>query len=63
MSEPEQEERCDIKIWCPECQRSEYTTSGDKYLCAGCGKIMDLKHEVHHEIFPHLNGIDDHSSG
>jgi hypothetical protein len=24
---------------------------------------MELKHEVHHEGFPHMNGIDDHSSG
>lgn len=59
----EKDQRCDTRIWCKECQRSEYTTSGDKYLCAACGKILELKHEVHHEIFPHVSGIDDYSSG
>jgi len=50
---------CDIRVWCQSCQRSEYTQSGEKYLCASCGKIMDLKHEMHHEHFPHLSGDKD----
>lgn len=53
------EERCDIKVWCQACQRSDYTTSGDKYLCSTCGKIMVLDHEMHHEHFPHLSGDKD----
>jgi hypothetical protein len=53
------EERCDIKVWCDACKRSEYTTSTDKYLCATCGKIMVLDHEMHHEHFPHLSGDKD----
>ena len=52
-------ERCDIRVWCEECRRSEYTTSGEKYLCSSCGKILDLTHEVHHEIFPHVVGDKD----
>ena len=57
------EKECDIKIWCEECRQSNYTTSGEKYLCASCGKILNLDHEVHHEIFPHVCGVDDYSSG
>ncbi|SNB47356.1 hypothetical protein [Geobacter sp. DSM 9736] len=49
-------ESCDTRIWCEECKRSDYTDSGDKYLCNGCGKIINLDHEVHHEIFPHISG-------
>lgn len=64
MSDPEKQEAgCDVKVWCKECQRSEYTYSGDKYLCATCGKPLNLDHEVRHEIFPHVSGIDDQSSG
>jgi hypothetical protein len=51
-SEPE----CDIKVWSGTCEQSEYTTPGDKYLCASCGKIASLNHEVHHEHFPHVSG-------
>jgi hypothetical protein len=50
------EKTCDVRIWCPECQRDEYVTSGDKYLCVYCGNIMSLDHEVRHEIFPHVSG-------
>jgi len=53
---------CDVKIWCGDCERGEYTTRGDKYLCAVCGKILNLGHEVHHEIFPHVSGDEDHLS-
>ena len=47
------------KLWCHECQRSDYVTLEDKYLCASCGKILSLDHEVHHEIFPHVSGDTD----
>jgi hypothetical protein len=53
---------CDVKAWCPSCQRSDYTTEGDKYLCATCGKIVNLQHEVHHEHFPHVSGDEDDMS-
>lgn len=58
MSEPN-EESCDIRIWCPDCERSDYATSGDKYLCTTCGKAMESPHSVHHEIFPHVAGDKD----
>ena len=51
--------RCDIKVWCQSCERSEYTSEGDKYLCTTCGKIMGLDHEVRHEPFPHVSGDKD----
>lgn len=47
---------CHVRVWCAECKRSDYTTSGDKYLCASCGKIMNLDHEVGHDMFPHVSG-------
>lgn len=56
------ERSCDIRVWCEECKRSEYTTQGEKYMCATCGRIMDLGHEVHHEIFPHVSGDKDNLS-
>lgn len=63
-NEPEaQEGSCDVKIWCSECQKSDYKTLGEKYLCVTCGKIIGLNHEVRHEIFPHVSGSDDVSSG
>ncbi len=55
----EQKKSCDIKIWCKECERSEYTRLGDKYLCASCGKIINLDHEVNHDIYPHITGDTD----
>ncbi len=50
------EERCDTKVWSGECRQSDYTTGEKKYLCAVCGIISDLDHEVHHEHFPHVSG-------
>ena len=47
---------CDVKMWCGSCQHNEYTHEGEKYLCATCGKIMTLDHEIHHEHFPHISG-------
>ena len=50
---------CDIRVWSKECERSDYATVEDKYLCAVCGKIPDLDHEVRHDIFPHVSGDTD----
>jgi 5-methylcytosine-specific restriction endonuclease McrA len=47
---------CDVKEWSPSCERGDYQSQGDKYLCAVCGKITKLDHEMHHEHFPHLSG-------
>ena len=56
------ENRCDIRVWCESCRQTEYKTQADKYLCATCGKIMVLDHEMHHEPFPHLSGDKDNLS-
>ena len=53
---------CEIRVWSDSCRRSEYTTEAEKYLCAACGKIPVLHHEVHHEHFPHLFGDEDEMS-
>lgn len=53
------EHACDVRVWCPSCQHNTYTQEADKYLCDACGKIMELKHEMHHEHFPHLSGDKD----
>ena len=53
---------CDIRVWSAACERSEYKTEGDQYLCATCGNIVGLNHEVHHEMFPHICGDDDNLS-
>jgi hypothetical protein len=53
---------CDVKIWSGSCERSEYSDPGEKYLCATCGKIAGLDHEVHHEGFPHVCGDEDNLS-
>ncbi len=53
---PMTEERCDIRIWSGECERSDYTTMSEKYLCSSCGTIPGLDHEMHHEIYPHIAG-------
>ena len=58
LSEPS----CDVRVWSGSCDHSEYTTAGDKYLCASCGTIVGLNHEVHHEVFPHVSGDDDNLS-
>jgi len=55
-------ERCDIRVWCEACRRDDYRTEGDKYLCASCGKIMVIDHEMRHEPFPHLSGDEDNLS-
>ena len=53
---------CDVRVWCAACERSDYKTEGDKYLCATCGKIVGLTHEVHHEVFPHVSGDEENLS-
>lgn len=53
------EESCDIRVWSEECRHDISTTSGEKYLCAACGKIPGLDHEVRHEIFPYVSGDED----
>ena len=58
----EREESCDIRVWCEECKRSDYTTLEGKYQCASCGKLLHLDHEVHHEGFPHVTGDTDNQS-
>jgi len=56
------EASCDIRVWSGACERREYATEGDQYLCATCGSIAGLNHEVHHEVFPHISGDDDNLS-
>ena len=47
----ENENSCDIRIWCEDCQRCDYTTIGDKYVCATCGKFLHLDRNVHQAEF------------
>jgi hypothetical protein len=56
------DERCDIRVWSDSCRRSEQTDQSDKYLCAACGSVPVLHHEMHHEHFPHLCGDEDELS-
>jgi len=53
---PPQADRCDIRIWSGDCRQSSYSTDGEKYLCASCGVISSLDHEVNHGIFPYVSG-------
>lgn len=53
------DEGCDIRVWSGDCEHSGSATIGDKYLCDFCGKIIDLNHEVNHEIFPYVTGDPD----
>jgi hypothetical protein len=47
----EQDKTCDIRIWCEECQRCDYTTEGDKYHCASCGKLLHPDPDMHQANF------------
>ena len=47
----EQEKSCDIRIWCEECQLCDYTTDGDSYVCASCGKNLQIDRDVHQANF------------
>jgi hypothetical protein len=57
--ETRSEDRCDVRVWADSCQRSEFSSRSDKYLCASCGTIPVLDREMHHEHFPHLSGDKD----
>lgn len=48
--------RCDIKTWSGDCQQNSYQSEGEKYLCASCGTISHLDHEVVHDGFPYVSG-------
>ena len=52
-------EGCDTRIWSVNCEHRDYKTGGEKYLCSTCGKIINLDHEIRHEIFPHIMGDTD----
>jgi 5-methylcytosine-specific restriction endonuclease McrA len=56
------EERCDTRIWSGECQRDDFATGGEEYLCTSCGTLRYLDHEVRHEIFPYVSGDTDNLS-
>jgi hypothetical protein len=58
LSRPE----CDIRVWSAACTHSDYKTEGDRHLCASCGTIVSLNHEVRHVPFPHISGDDDNLS-
>ncbi|HLO24990.1 MAG TPA: hypothetical protein VK187_02675 [Geobacteraceae bacterium] len=47
----EQEKSCDIRIWCEECQRCDYTIDGEKYICVSCGKPLKVDRKVHQANF------------
>lgn len=55
----EKEQACDVKIWCDACKKCDYTVVDGEYLCASCGKLLHVDHEVHHEGFPHVSGDTD----
>ncbi len=56
MTAESSQERCDIKTWSGECRQSDSSSGENKYLCAVCGTLVDMNHEVHHEHFPHVSG-------
>jgi len=56
------EGHCDIRTWSGECKHDDYSTLGDKYLCASCGKIDNLEHMVRQQGFPHVSGDYDNLS-
>lgn len=58
-AETPSESRCDTRIWSGDCQRNEFGSLSDKYLCVSCGVIPKLDHEVRHEVFPHISGDED----
>jgi rRNA maturation endonuclease Nob1 len=58
----EQEESCDIRIWCDQCQLCDYTTTGDKYICASCGKDLQLDLNVHQANFTVVTDDEDQQS-
>ncbi len=55
-------DRCDTRVWSGECAHSDNATGENEYLCALCGTIRNLDHEVRHEMFPHVSGDTDNLS-
>lgn len=53
------EDRCDTRVWSGKCGHEPTGEDDDPYLCAYCGTIEQLDHEVGHEIFPHIKGATD----
>ncbi len=53
--ETKPEEHCDTKIWSGECRHE----GANEYLCTACGTIVNLDHEVRHEVFPYVSGDKD----
>ncbi len=53
------QDRCDIRVWSGECQQSNFAAGKSEYLCAVCGTIAGIDHEMHHESFPHVSGDSD----
>lgn len=51
--------RCDIKVWSPDCQQSKFNDDSEKYLCSSCKTIPSLNHEMRHDQFPYICGDDD----
>ena len=58
----EEEKLCDIRIWCEECQRCDYTTVEDQYYCASCGKLLQLDQDVHQANFTVITDDEDQPS-
>ena len=54
--------RCDIKVWSPDCRKSDFTDPSEKYLCSSCKTIPNLDHEIRHDQFPYICGDDDRLS-
>jgi hypothetical protein len=50
---------CDVRVWSGSCEQNEVEGGVKTYLCASCGTIPNLNHEVHHEMFPHVCGDED----
>jgi hypothetical protein len=59
---PDNEKSCDIRIWCEECQRCDYTVDGDTYRCASCGKLLHLDQTVHQANFTVVTDDTDNQS-
>jgi hypothetical protein len=55
----EQENSCDMRIWCEECQRCDYTTVGKHYFCASCGKLLQPDPKMEHANFTIVSSDED----
>ncbi len=52
-------ERCDTRVWSGDCSHGGDASGKNEYLCVSCGTIVNLDHEMHHEVFPHVSGDTD----